>query len=61
MILKSVEGSFFVSAGASRIGGSPTVVDLVVVAQVYCTSIFIAYPESGNIKDLCLNTMTKHC
>jgi len=25
-----------------------------------CTSIFIAYSESGNIKDLCLNTMTKH-
>ena len=24
------------------------------------TSIFIAYSESGNIKDLCFNTMTKH-
>jgi len=26
----------------------------------YSTSIFIAYSESGNIKDLCLDTMTKH-
>jgi len=31
------------------------------LAVVLSTSIFIAYPESGNIKDLCLDTMTKHC